>query len=52
MLMVIKKTLHTLTVRKILHNAHIINKSHIVHRQTHFLMRLHCFLLAMAGILW
>ena len=52
MLMDLEESLHTLTDRKILHNAHIINKSHIVHRQTHFLMRLHCFLLAMAGILW
>ena len=28
--------------KKNLRNAHIINKSYIVHRQTHFLMRLPC----------
>ena len=33
--MVIKKPLHTLTVRKILRNAHIINKSYIVHRTSY-----------------
>ena len=32
MLMVIKKPLHTLTVRKILRNTHIINKSYIAKR--------------------
>ena len=30
---------HTLMIRINLRNAHIINKSYLVHRQTHFLMR-------------
>ena len=28
-------SLHTLMIRKNLHNAHIINKSHIAHRKSH-----------------
>ncbi len=32
MMMVLKKILHSLTIRSKLRNAHIINKSSIVHR--------------------
>ena len=35
MLMVLKKLPHTLTIRKILRNEHIINKSYIAHRKSY-----------------
>ena len=35
MLMVLKKPLHTLMIRKNLRNAHIIDKSYIVHRKSY-----------------
>ena len=36
MMMDLEESLHTLMIRKILRNAHIINKSYIVHRTSYF----------------
>ncbi len=34
-MMDLEESLHTLMIRKNLHNAHIINKSYIVHRKSY-----------------